>query len=137
MSAFDFDLSWGQDLVLSSTGTLQTVTGLEQVIQRIIRSFLTDSSQVLPDGSRTAPGYVFDTAYGLSGGALVSQNPTRGWKNALIARVNQAVLSDVSVDPGVQPQVVIQQPQPSTMLIFVGFQLITGQPGNLSLQVGG
>lgn len=137
MSAFDFDLDWNQDLVLSATGTLATVTGLPQVRQRIIRRFLSNSSQELPDGSYTPPTYLFDTTYGIGGGALVSQNPTRAWRNALIAKMTQAVQSDTAVDPGVQPQVVIQQPSPNMMMIYVGFQLTTGQQGNFGLQIGG
>ncbi|HTI81726.1 MAG TPA: hypothetical protein VL614_14860 [Acetobacteraceae bacterium] len=136
MSGFDLDLEWSGDLVLSPAGTLQTVTGLPRVRQRIIRRFLSNSAQQLPDGTFTPPTYLFDTTYGIGGGALVSQNPTRAWRNSLIAKITQAVLSDTDVDPGVQPQVVIQQPQPNMMMIYVGFQLITGQSGSFGLQIG-
>ena len=54
-NSFDFFLEWGQDLVLSSTGTIQTATGLDRVRQRIIRRFLTNGSQVLPNGNYTPP----------------------------------------------------------------------------------
>lgn len=133
MSTLDFYLEYGQDLVLAPSGSLEIATGWDQVRERIIRRFLTNPAQVLPDGSSTPADYVFDPAYGIGGGALVSQNPTQQYLNALRQRIRQAVLSDVAVDPGADPQIVIQQPTPQTFMVFVGVQLSTGQQGTFSI----
>lgn len=131
------NLEWNQDLVLSANGSLQMVDGWEEVRERIIRRILTNSAQTLPDGTTTAPDYVFHPSYGVGGGALVSQNPTQAFLSNLQQRIRSGVLDDASVDPGYAPQVVIQQPVPNTFIILVGCQLLNGQQGALSIAVGG
>ena len=137
MATFDLALEWGQDLTLNASGSLATVTGWDQVRERIIRRILTNPAQTLPDGSTTPPDYVFDPGYGIGGGALVSQNPTQRWLDALRQRVRQGVLSDAAVNPGYDPQIVISQPTPETFVIAVGVQLQNGQAGAFSIAVGG
>ena len=137
MSSQDFMLEWGQDLVLNASGTLATVSGWPQVRERIIRRLLTNPAQTLPDGSLTAADYIFDTSYGVGGGALVSQNPTQAWITALQQRIAAAVLSDVAADPGWNPQVTVTAPAANTLEVFVGVQLSNTQQGTLSLTIGG
>lgn len=136
MSQIDLSLEWGQDLALTPQGTLLFVSGWDRVRQRIIRRILTNPSQALPDGSSTPADYLFDATYGVGGGALVSQNPTRAWENALRQRVTQGVLSDAAVNSGFLPQIVIQKPQPNMILIFVGLTLLSGEAKAFGISLG-
>jgi hypothetical protein len=136
MSTLDLYLEWGQDFVLSDAGTLQVALNWDQVRERIIRRILTNPGQVLPAGNFTPPDYIFDPNYGIGGGALVSQNPTKAFIHSLTSKITRGVLSDAAVDPGYQPQVVIQQPEPNIMIILVGLKLLTGQPQAFSIRVG-
>jgi len=133
MSTQDFDLEFGQDFVLTPAGALQIATGWPQVRERIIRHFLSNPAQVLPDGRLTPADYIFDPNYGIGGGAMVSQNPPTAFTQSLIQRMRQAVLSDAAVDPGSVPQIVVQMPQPNTWIVYVGVQLATGQLGTFSV----
>lgn len=90
----------------------------------------------MPDGNKTPADYLFDQSYGIGGGALVSQNPTRQWINDLKKRIRAGVLADAGVDPGSDPVIVFRQPQPNTFVIYVGVQLLSGQSGSFSLSVG-
>jgi len=129
----DLMLEWGQDLVLTPNGSLATVDGWSQVRERIIRRFLTNPAQTLPDGSTTAADYIFHTDFGLGAGALVSQNPTATFMADVVKRLTAAVLADPSLPPGSAPQVTATQPAPNTFEIFVTVPLGNGQQGQFSM----
>jgi hypothetical protein len=129
----DLFLEWNDDLVLTPTGSLRMASGWDQVRERIIRRFLTNSATPLPDGSTTPPDYVFAPFYGLSAGALIDQNPDDNFLADFKRRMRSAVLSDAAVDPGSVPSIEITRPAIGTLQIFVGIKLISGQQGSLSL----
>lgn len=132
----DLYLEWNGDLVLTPNGSAQTAVNWDQARERIIRRFLTNSAQQLPDGSFTPSDYVFDISYGEGAGALVDQNPDEAYVLSLNQRMRQAVLSDASADPGAVPVVVITQPEPDTYQVFVSVPLIDGTMGNVSITLG-
>ena len=132
----DFYLEWNGDLVLTPSGSAQTAVNWDQARERIIRSFLTNSAQQLPDGSYTPADYVFDITFGEGAGALVDQNPDQAYILGLNQRMRQAVLSDASADPGQVPVIVITQPEPDTYQVFVSVPLIDGTQGSVSITLG-
>ena len=132
----DFYLEWNGDLVLTPSGSVQTAVNWDQARERIIRSFLTNSAQQLPDGSYTPADYVFDITFGEGAGALVDQNPDQAYILGLTQRMRQAVLSDASADPGQVPVIVITQPEPDTYQVFVSVPLIDGTQGSVSITLG-
>lgn len=129
----DLFLEWGNDLVLTPSGSVATAVGWDEVRERIIRRILTNPAQTLPDGSSTQADYIFDPNYGIGGGALVSQNPTKRFVADLKKRIRAGVLADVAVSPSAEPQILIQQPQPNTITVYVGVLLSSGQTGVFSL----
>lgn len=131
----DFYLEWNQDLVISPSGSILLAVGWDQVRERIIRNFLTNSATQLPDGSTTPPDYVFSPLFGLSAGALIDQNPTQAYVSDLIRRIRQACLSDVAVDPGSVPSVTVTRPQIGTIQVYVSVALVNGQQGSLSISM--
>ena len=132
----DLYLEWNGDLVLTPNGSAQTAVNWDQARERIIRSFLTNSAQQLPDGSYTPADYVFDITFGEGAGALVDQNPEQAYILGLTQRMRQAVLSDASADPGQVPVIVITQPEPDTYQVFVSVPLIDGTQGSVSITLG-
>jgi hypothetical protein len=132
----DLYLEWNGDLVLTPNGSAQTAVNWDQARERIIRSFLTNSAQQLPDGSYTPADYVFDITFGEGAGALVDQNPDQAYILGLTQRMRQAVLSDASADPGQVPVIVITQPEPDTYQVFVSVPLIDGTQGSVSITLG-
>ena len=127
----DLYCEWAQDLLITPSGDIQTAVGWDSVRQRIVRSLITNSAQQLPDGSTTAPDYVFHPKYGIGAGSLIGQNPTQAYQSNLIARINQAVLSDVSVDPGSVPTVIFQVPRPGEWVVFISVRLRDQTPGRI------
>jgi hypothetical protein len=133
----DFYLEYNQDLVLTPSGSVALAIGWDQVRERIIRNFLTNSAVQLPDGSTTPPDYVFSPFYGLSAGALIDQNPTQAYIADLTRRIRHACLSDAAVDPGSVPNVTVARPALDTIQVYVSVTLITGQQGSLSIAMTG
>jgi hypothetical protein len=133
----DIYLEWNGDLVITPNGSIQTAVNWDQVRERIIRRFLTNSAMQLPDGSFTPPDYIFDINYGESAGALVDQNPTKAWLLDLTRRMRQAVQSDTAVDPGAVPQVTVISSGGNAFQAYVSVQLINGQSGQVSITVSG
>lgn len=131
----DLFLEWNQDLILTPGGSLQTAINWDQVRQRIIRNMITNSAQKLPDGSQTAPDYIFEPQYGIGMGAMVDQNPDASFLGNLKRRINQAVFADVNINPGVVPSIKIRQPTPEIFQIFIAVQLINGQPGEVQINL--
>ena len=133
----DFYLEWGSDFVLTASGSIQPALNWDRVRQRIVRSFLTNSGIPLPDGSTTAPGYLFHRDYGLSGGALVDQNPTDPVLQDLKGRIQAACVADAATAPGSTPTITFEQPNGQTFEIFVSVLLVNGKSGNFGLTFEG
>lgn len=129
----DLYLEWNSDLVLTPSGSLQTAINWDQTRERIVRHMITNSAQTLPDGSMTPADYVFAPSYGIGLGSMVDQNPTASFLTSLKQRINQAVFSDATVNPGYSPNISISTPNPSTFQIFISVLLINGQPGEVEL----
>lgn len=132
----DIYCEWGQDILVTPNGSIQTAVGWDRVRQRIIRSLITNPAQTLPDGSTTAPDYVWHKDFGVGAGSMVGQVPNQHYQAHLISMINQAVLSDVSVDPGSTPTVIFQQLQPGTWIVFISVTLKDGTTGRVSVKVG-
>ena len=130
-------LEWQGDLVLTPNGSIQYAVGWDQIRERIIRRFLTNRAQQLPDGSYTLADYVFDVNYGVGAGALVDQNPTRAWLLDLTGRMRQAVQADAAVDPGALPQMTVVKQGGNTYQLFVQVQLVSGQSGKVAIVFSG
>ena len=131
----DVYLEWNNDLVLTPNGDVQTATGWDEIRQRIVRRLITNSARTLPDGSTTAPDYVFHPGYGEGLGALVGQNPDSQFAAAVTARINAAVLVDTAVDPGAVPVVSFSQPQPGTWIVYIKVNLANRQSGIVSVRI--
>lgn len=61
----DISLPWGQDIDIDDTGDIVAVDGVDELVQRVIRRFLTNS--YLPPAPYQAalpPDYIFDNTYG-------------------------------------------------------------------------
>lgn len=129
----DFYLEYNGDLVLTAQGSVATAQGWDDVRERVIRRFLTNSAVPLPDGSTTPPDYVFSPLYGLSAGELIDQNPTDNWIADFTRRMRAACLSDAAVDPGSVPSISLTRPAVDTIVVFVGIQLVSGQQGSFTL----
>ena len=129
----DLYMDWQGDLLVTPNGSVQMASSWDHYRQRIVRRLVTNSAQVLPDGSTTAPDYIFDTAYGFGLAALVDQNPTEAFLQSLTAKIRAAVLADVAVDPGSLPTITIQQPNPSTYIVNIALTLLDGTPGTVQI----
>ncbi len=112
-------------------------SGWDEVRERIIRRFLTNSALPLPDGTTTPPDYVFDPLYGLGAGALIDQNPDATWRANFSRRMREAVVADSAVAPSSVPSINITTPLIGVTEVYVGIQLISGQQGSFSLTLGG
>lgn len=111
-------------------------TGWDEVRERIIRRFLTNSALPLPDGTTTPPDYVFDPGYGLGAGALIDQNPDATFRANFTRRMREAVVADAATDPGALPSILVTTPTIGTIQVYVGIQLISGQQGSFSILFG-
>ena len=128
-----FYLEWNSDLALAPNGSLVMASGWDEVRERIIRRFLTNSAVPLPDGSTTPPDYVFSPTYGLGAGALIDQNPDAQFRAEFTRRMREAVVTDAATDPGSLPSIKVTTPRPDLIQVFVGIQLAGGGQGSLSL----
>lgn len=131
----DLFVEWNSDLIVTPNGGVQTASGWDRVRQRIVRSLITNSAQVLPDGSTTAPDYIWHPSYGIGAGSMVGQNPTSAYQANLTSRINQAVLQDVNVDPGAIPAVVFRSLQPGEWDVFISVKLRNGTTGRVSVSL--
>lgn len=131
----DIYCEWNNDLQITPSGGLVTASGWDRVRQRIIRHLITNSSSRLPDGTFTAPDYIFHKEFGIGAGSLVGQNPTPAFQADLIARINQAVLSDVAVDPGALPTVIFKNPQPGTWIVYISVKLRDQTVGRTAIRI--
>lgn len=128
-----FYLEWGGDLVLTPNGSVLMAQGWDEVRERIIRRFLTNSALPLPDGTTTPPDYIFDPLYGLGAGALIGQNPDAAFLTGFTRRMREAVVADAATDPGSLPSIKVTRPYIGALQVFVTIQLISGQQGSFSM----
>lgn len=128
-----FYLEWNGDLIITPNGSVMMATGWDEVRERIIRRFLTNSAQPLPDGTTTPPDYIFDPLYGLGAGALIDQNPNAAFVSEFTRRMREAVVADAATDPGALPSITVTSPAIGTLQVFVTIQLISGQQGGFSM----
>lgn len=128
-------LDWNSDLLVTPNGGIQMAEGWDLVRQRIIRSLITNPSQVLPDGTLTPPDYIFDTAFGIGLGRMVAQAFDPQFQQTLQRRISRAVLQDSAVDSTAPPSVRFVKPQPDTLWIVISVRLKSGRPGTISLKV--
>lgn len=131
-----FYLEWNGDLVLLPNGSVLMASGWDEVRERIIRRFLTNSAVPLPDGTTTPPDYIFSPLYGLGAGALIDQNPDANWTASFTSRMRQAVVADAATDPGSLPSILVTKPLIGAVQVFVSVQLISGAQGNFSMTFG-
>lgn len=126
---------WGGDFVLTNTGSLQAAVGWDEIRQRIERRLLTSPSGYLPDGTPTAAEYIFHPDYGEDLQAYVGQNIQEGWINGVRKSVIAGTRVDVSVQPDTIPTVTFQQASEHSVYMNIIVQLITGEPGVISLEL--
>ena len=130
----DAYLEWNQDLLIAPDGSIVMAENWDEIRQRIVRRFLTNSGNPLPDGSITPPDYVFDPLYGLSAGATIDQNPSQRWLRNLKNRIRSAVLADVAVDPGSTPSIDVSTPTVGSLLVTITVRLTNGSTGTVTIQ---
>jgi hypothetical protein len=131
----DLYLEWNGDLVLAQDGNLQAAVGWDQVRQRIIRRMITNSAQVLPTGVQTPADYFFEPNFGFGLGAMVDGDFTDDFLEQLKSRISQAVFADQDVDATIPPSIRFLRPVPNELQILVGITLLTGEPGQIAIQV--
>lgn len=129
-------LEWNGDLVLTANGSILMASGWDEVRERIIRRFLTNSAIPLPDGTTTPPDYVFDPLYGLGAGTLIDQNPDANWRANFTRRMREAIVADAAVAPSAVPSINITMPMIGLTQVYVGIQLISGQQASFSMTLG-
>jgi hypothetical protein len=131
----DFSLEWNGDFIVTPSGSIQTAVGWTLVRQRIIRRIITNSAEILPDGTFTNADNIFAPDFGVGLGTLVDQAFNEDFQAELQRRIAQGVLEDQDVDSTIPPSIVFERPNPSTLVIVIGLTLKTGQPGTISIQV--
>lgn len=131
----DIFCEWNGDLIITPNGSIQSAVGWDNVRERIIRNMITNSAQTLPDGTTTPPDYVFDPSFGIGMGTMVDGNFTPQFIATLKQKTSQAVFSDADINPGVPPSIVIKQPDPSTLSVYISVQTITGQDGQIQVSL--
>jgi hypothetical protein len=135
-SVWTYFLEWNGDLILTSNGSVLMAQGWDEVRERIIRRFLTNSALPLPDGTTTPPDYVFSPLYGLGAGALIDQNPDAQFLTGFTRRMREAVVADAATAPGSLPSISITTPMIGLVQVYVAIQLISGQQGSFSIRFG-
>lgn len=131
----DFYLDWNSDFLVTPSGSIQTAVGWDRVRQRIIRRIITNPSQQLPDGTFTAPDYIFHPGYGVGGGALIDQDVDDEYIARLEQIISRGVLEDADVSSSTPPTITYRRPNPDTLLVVVSVVLNSGELGQLALKV--
>lgn len=140
--SLDLYLEFNEDLVLTPSGSLQLAQGWNHDRERIIRNLITNPAIALPDGSQSAPDYIFVPSYGLGLGAHVDSNPTAQDLADMERSIRQAVFADANIDPGTVPTIIFQEITPSAFNVFVSVALasttnaIAAPTGSFSLNIG-
>jgi hypothetical protein len=129
----DFWLDWNGDYVLTPNGSIQPAVGWDQTRQRITRRLLTTPATVLPDGSTTPPGYIFQPDFGIGLAQQVDQPTDLDQQQEATRHISRGVLEDSDVLSTSPPTVLYDQVDPQTVRIVIGVTLLTGKPGTIAL----
>lgn len=92
-------MDWAGDLVVNDTGDFLLVDGVDEVTQRVVRRFLTNSATIdTSSGIATrTPDYLFDGSYGGNARAFVDAVVN----TELISRIQYALLAQLAQEPTV------------------------------------
>lgn len=128
-------LDWNDDLQLTPSGSLQLAVEWDAVRQRIVRRVVTSAAQTLPDGSTTAPDYVWHSTYGVGLGKLVDQPLNQDLLTRLEGLITAGVLADAAVDSTAPPSIEFIRVNPNTLWINVSVTVIGVGPGVISFSL--
>ena len=92
-------MDWAGDLVVNDTGDFLLVDGVDEVTQRVVRRFLTNSATIdTSSGIATrTPDYFFDGSYGGNARAFVDAVVN----TELISRIQYSLLAQLAQEPTV------------------------------------
>lgn len=92
-------MDWAGDLVVNDTGDFLLVDGVDEVTQRVVRRFLTNSASIdTSSGIATrTPDYFFDGSYGGNARAFVDAVVN----TELISRIQYSLLAQLAQEPTV------------------------------------
>lgn len=92
-------MDWAGDLVVNDTGDFLLVDGVDEVTQRVVRRFLTNSASIdTSSGIATrTPDYLFDGSYGGNARAFVDAVVN----TELISRIQYSLLAQLAQEPTV------------------------------------
>ena len=92
-------MDWAGDLVVNDTGDFLLVDGVDEVTQRVVRRFLTNSATIdTSSGIATrTPDYLFDGSYGGNARAFVDAVVN----TELISRIQYSLLAQLAQEPTV------------------------------------
>lgn len=93
----DFSLPWETDLSADSTGDFASIAGSDEVVQRIVRRFLSNPAGVDLSGQPLPPSYVFDPSYGGGARRLVDKPITQ----AVMDQVKRLFVAQAQLEPEV------------------------------------
>jgi hypothetical protein len=93
----DISLPWGGDLTIDATGDFASVSGSDEVAQRIVRRFLTNPAMTDSAGNPVAPDYVFGADYGGAARHFVDRPIT----DQLLAQIKQRFIHEAQREPEV------------------------------------
>jgi hypothetical protein len=101
----DFHCPWQTDLSIDSTGDFAAVFGGEEVVQRVVRRFLSNPAGVDLSGQPLAPTYIFDPSYGGGARRLVDKPITQ----AVMDQVKRLFIAQAQLEPEVasDPQPIV------------------------------
>lgn len=127
----DIDMAWGSDLSFDDTGDIATVSGLDEMNQRIVRRFLTNSTPTDANGNAIGVGdYIWEPAYGGNARVYVDQTATPALKSA----IQKSFLSQIQQEAEIvqsPPPVVTVVNSPEGLTVQAQVTLVSGQLLNL------
>jgi len=93
----DFALLWADDLQVDETGDFAFVTGGDELVQRIIRRFLTNAQSLITSQGtvQIIPDYIFEPTYGGNARAYVDQVID----SEVIASIQSLLLNQIAQEP--------------------------------------
>lgn len=129
-------LEYGQDLVLTPSGSLQMASGWDLTRQTFERALLTNPVSTTANGVPIPPDYIFEPTFGVGAGEFVGENLlSASVLNDFNQRMSQAAAITPNLDPAFPPQVQLQQPQPHEYVAVISLHLLNNQTGTIQLQV--
>ncbi len=91
---FDINHFYGNDIGVSPTGDLGSVSGLEKSQQRILRRLLTNPMETAPDGAVLPPDYIWHPEYGAGLGRFIGR---AGSRLEAVGRIRSQMMLESSV----------------------------------------